>query len=253
MKLTLADIVKNIITEDISTDEVLDAIYNKRYVRIKYDDGKKSDHGNPRGSRVIQPVAVGTTKKGFPVVRAFQASGNSRKGSPNWKFFRLDRIKKWEPYKKKTFNVLPDDSFGEYNKVGDKSMLHFIDNAKFVDDNTPLANVRKKWDAIKNGPKLSTKNAQGPIAAPQQRKQNVFTSQPNSEKWKQYAKNVDNTEKKGEDFWKMFDLADAERNIQNTGPIQNSSYDEDYYDIDDVDFDENNFTNNKTINGSRSK
>lgn len=242
MKLTLADIIKGIITEDVSTDEVLDAIHNKRYVKIKYDDGKE---GNTKGVRVIQPVAVGTTKKGYPVVRAFQTSGSSRKGSPNWKFFRLDRITKWRPYKTKTFKFLPDESFGKYNTVGDKTMGSFIDNAKFGDEDnfiSPREREQRKWDAIMNGPKLSTKNIQGPIAAPQQRKQNVYTSHPNSEKWKQFAKNVDNTEKKGEDFWKLFDLADAERNIQNTRPIYNNSYDEDYYDIDDVDFDENNFT-----------
>ena len=259
MKLTLASILKDLLKEDVSTDEVLDAIRNKKYVRIRYDDGKDSDHGNPRGSRVIQPMAIGTTKKGHPVVRAFQVSGNSRKGAPNWKFFRLDRINKWEPYKKKTFGTLPDYSFGKYNKVGDKLMGSFIDNAKFVDDDTPLGNVRKNWDAIKNGPKLSTKNAQGPISAAQQRKQNVYTSQPNSEKWSQFAKNVSNDDAKGDDFWKMYDLASAEADMQNrgqqqnSGPIHNSSYDEDYYDIDDVDFDENNFEEKNINDASRSK
>lgn len=252
MGLTLGEIIKGIINEGVSTDEVLDAIRNRRYVRIKYDDKKKGNHGNPRGSRVIQPFAVGTTKSGHPVVRAFQTSPNSRKGAPNWKFFRLDRIEKWQPYKKKTFNSTPDSSFGVYNTIGDDTMGTFIDNVKFLDPNSPLAKVKQGYEDMINAPKVSTKNAKGPIAATNQRKQNVFTSQPNSKKWAEYAKNVDNTERKGEDFWKLFDLGTKGEQDQeeldysyNSGPIQNNGYDEDTYDVDDVDFDENNFITNK--------
>ena len=241
MRLTLADILKGIITEEVSTDEVLDAIHNRRYVKIKYNDGKPD---YPKGTRVIQPVAVGTTKKGYPVVRAFQAGGNSRRGAPKWKYFRLDRITNWTPYKTKTFNRPPDDL---YNRVGDKSMQTFIDNAKFVDDDTPLSRVKNDWETIKNGPKLSAKNTEGPINAPQQRKKNVFNRQHFGDKHVSIAKNVTDDGNKGEDFWKMYDLASAEKDVQNNGgPIRNSSYDEDYYDIDDVDFEENEYENGNT-------
>ena len=91
INLTLYDIVKNLLKEDVSSDEVLDAIRGKYHVRIKYDDGMEDNGGNPKGSRVIQPMALGTTKKGYPVVRAFQVSGNSRRGAPKWKFFRIDK------------------------------------------------------------------------------------------------------------------------------------------------------------------
>ena len=111
MGLTLYDIIKHIINESVSGEEVLDAIHNKKYVRIKYDDGKPAmkgvDKGNPKGSRVILPMAYGTTKAGNPVVRAFQWNGNSRRGAPKWKFFRLDRITSWKPFRKQ-YSAPPD-------------------------------------------------------------------------------------------------------------------------------------------------
>ena len=101
ISLKLCDIVKNLLKEDVSSDEVLDAIRNKYHVRISYDDDMPDNGGNPKGSRVIQPMAIGTTKKGYPVVRAFQVSGNSRRGAPQWKFFRLDRVTSWSPMRYK--------------------------------------------------------------------------------------------------------------------------------------------------------
>ena len=252
--LTLYDIVKNLLNEDVSSDEVLDAIRNKYHVRINYDDKMKDNGSNPKGSRVIQPMALGTTKKGYPVVRAFQVSGNSRRGAPNWKFFRLDRVTSWRPMRNKKFFTIPDASYGEYNKVGDRSMRSFIDNAKFDDMSDPLARARAERQGISNAPKVSTKNAQGPIAAHQQWKKNVFTSQPNSKKYAQFARNVDQSGNKENDFWADYERAQQEADIQNQaprpepqeiGPIDNNSYDNNSYEVNDVDFNENNFIKNK--------
>lgn len=247
MGLTLYDIVKPLLSEGVSDDAVIDAIHNKYHVKIKYDDGGDDSGNNPKGSRVIQPMAIGRTKKGFPVVRAFQVNGNSRRGAPRWKFFRLDRIKSWLPMRKKKFFNLPDESFGKYNFNGDKTMGTFIDNAKFDDMSDTLSRERAKTQTIKNAPKISTKNVQGPIDANQQWKKNVFTSQPNSERYKQYAKNIKDTEddinRFDDDIWAA---AERERDAQNepnrTGPINNSYEDE--YDINDVDFNENDFIKN---------
>ena len=142
INLTLYDIVKNLLKEDVSSDEVLNAIRGKYHVRINYDDGMEDNGGNPKGSRVIQPMALGTTKKGYPVVRAFQVSGNSRRGAPKWKFFRLDRVTSWRPMRNKRFLNTPDDAYGEYNKTGDRTMQTFVDNAKFGDMNDPLERAR---------------------------------------------------------------------------------------------------------------
>ena len=241
-KKNLHNRIKYFLNEAIDDASVLDAVRNKYYVRIKYDDGMSDNGMNSKGSRVIQPMAIGTTKKGYPVVRAFQVGGGSRRGAPNWKFFRLDRITSWLPMKKKNFFTPPDSSFGEYNRTGDKTMGMFVDNSKFNDLNSPLERARAERQNVSNAPKVSTKNAKGPISANQQWKKNVFTSQPNSKKYAQIAKNVNNTEKKDDDFWKLFDLNDAENALMQNqrGPVNN----DDQYDINDVDYDENNFVNN---------
>lgn len=253
ISLTLYDIIKGLLKEDVSSDEVLDAINNKYHVRMTYDDGMEDNGGNPKGSRVIQPMALGTTKKGYPVVRAFQVNGNSRRGAPKWKFFRLDRVTSWRPMKNKKFFTTPDSSFGEYNRFGDRSMGTFVDNAKFGDMNDPLTRARAERQSVSNAPKVSTKNAQGPISANQQWKRNVFTSQPNSDRYTQFARNVDKTGAKTDSYWDDYEKALQQADIQNqapkpqepkTGPIDNS-YDENFYDVNDVDFNENNFIKNK--------
>lgn len=253
ISLKLCDIVKNLLKEDVSSDEVLDAIRNKYHVRISYDDGMPDNGGNPKGSRVIQPMAIGTTKKGYPVVRAFQVSGNSRRGAPKWKFFRLDRVTSWRPMRNKKFFTTPDDGYGEYNRVGDRSMGTFVDNAKFGDMNDPLERARAERQQAASAPKVSTKNAQGPISANQQWKKNVFTSQPNSERYAQFARNVDKSGEKTDEYWDDYERALQQANAQNqaprppqsqSGPVDNS-YDENFYDVNDVDFNENNFIKNK--------
>jgi hypothetical protein len=240
MALLLEDIIGSLLNEGIDSESVLDAIQNKYYVRISYDDGKDDPRGvgDPKGSRLIQPMAIGTTKKGFPVVRAFQLNGNSRKGAPNWKFFRLDRIKTWRPMKNKRFAAPPDESFGVYNRVGDKSMGSFTDNAKFDDMDSPLAAARARRQNIVNAPKMSVKNAQGPITANQQWKKNVYTSQPNSQRYKDIAKNIDNsryTLDKWADYEKALQQAQEQDAERKSGPINQQQYDEydDYFDEDD--------------------
>ena len=54
-------------------------------------------------------------------------------------------------------------------------------------------------------------------------------------------KNIDTTPKKDDDFWKLFDLNDAEQTMtQNPqGPVNTNGYDSD-----EVDFDENDYINN---------
>ena len=84
-------------------------------MRIKYDDQLEDNGGNTKGTRVIMPMALGTPKKGYPVVRAYQEGGSSRRGVPKWKFFRLDRITSWSPYPKKKFFQAPSG----YNPNGD--------------------------------------------------------------------------------------------------------------------------------------
>ena len=238
-KITLRDRIKPFLNEEIDSDSVLQSIRNKNKVRIKYDDQMEDNGGNAKGTRVIMPVAIGTTKKGYPVVRAWQEGGGSRRGIPKWKFFRLDRITSWQPFKNKKFYEAPNG----YNPNGDRTMGTFIDNAKFDDFISPLEREKMRYqNDVKVGQQKN--NQQGPIQQPritQQWKKNAYTSQPNSKKYGIIRKNVDATPKKDDDFWKLFDLNDAEQTMtQNQqGPINNNSYDSD-----EVDFDENDYINN---------
>ena len=238
MKITLRDRIKPFLNEAIDSDSVLQAIRNKNKVRIKYDDQQEDNGTNSKGSRVIMPMAIGTTKKGYPVVRAYQEGGSSRRGVPKWKFFRLDRITSWIPYPKKKFFQAPSG----YNPNGDKTMGTFIDNAKFDDFVSPLEKQRLQYqNDVKMG---QQQNNKGPITQPrvtQQWKKNVYTSQPNSKKYDMIRKNIENTPKKDNDFWRLFDLNDAENAMmQNQGGPVN----DDGYDTNDVDFDENDYKKN---------
>ena len=239
MKITLRDRIKPFLNEEIDSDSVLQAIRNKNKVRIKYDVQMEDNGGNSKGTRVIMPMAIGTTKKGYPVVRAWQEGGGSRRGIPKWKFFRLDRITSWMPLKNKKFFQAPNG----YNPNGDRTMGTFIDNAKFDDFISPLEREKMRYqNDVKVGQQKN--NQQGPIQQPrvtQQWKKNAYTSQPNSKKYDMIRKNIDATPKKDDDFWKLFDLNDAEQTIaQNPqGPVNTNGYDSD-----EVDFDENDYINN---------
>lgn len=239
MKITLRDRIKPFLNEEIDSDSVLQAIRTKSKVRIKYDDQMEDNGGNSKGTRVILPMAIGTTRKGYPVVRAYQEGGGSRRGVPKWKFFRLDRITSWMPLKNKKFFQAPDG----YNPNGDETMGTFIDNAKFDDFVSPLEREKMRFqNDVKVG--QQKQNKQGPIQQPrvtQQWKKNVYTSQPNSKKYDMIRKNIDATPKKGDDFWNLFDLNDAEQAmIQNPqGPVNTNGYDSD-----EVDFNENDYINN---------
>lgn len=104
------------INESIATvSNVNDAINNLTQVEIRYNSG-----GEPvaTGRRIIYPVAYGLTKSGNPVIRAFEPYGDTKTKVPAWKFFRLDRIKRWRPLKK-TFK---GEVLNGFNENGDESM-----------------------------------------------------------------------------------------------------------------------------------
>lgn len=240
--------INNIVKEAVDLNTVRQAIRNKKYVELYYDDKNPSEEGNPRGKRIIMPLDVGTSEAGNLVLRAYQVNGNSRTGAPDYIYPRLDRVEKWKEMKK-TFNAPPDN---RYNFHGDRSMNHVDTQANFNLPTQGDVDVARLKDAA-NAPKVSTKNAQGPISANQQWKKNVFTSQPNSKRYAQFARNVDKTGEKTDEYWDDYERALQQANAQNqaprppqtqSGPVDNS-YDEDFYDVNDVDFNENNFIKNK--------
>ena len=93
----------SLITEGVSNSVIKDAVTNKHTCDLRYLDDEKLPNGGQ--VRTIQPVAYGYSKKGNPVIRAYQTSGPSLKVNekgiplPDWRLFRVDRIKSMIPKK----------------------------------------------------------------------------------------------------------------------------------------------------------
>ena len=223
MSLNLYEILQKVLNESVGSNEVSDVINNHNYVDITYSD----EDNNAPGRRLIQPYAYGITMAGNECLRAFQISGDTLRGEPKWKLFLLKRITSWHP-RKQTFNIPPPMqgyNAPDYNRDGDGTMSKVILQAKFegIDDTLGAARAQKEF--VKGAPKIASKNTQGPIPnASQQWKKNVFTSQPNSKKYAQWAKNVEDTDTQfnrfDDDIWAK---AEAEKQQQDNAMLQNSA------------------------------
>ena len=104
-----------LLREDTSVDAINNAINNMHPLRIVYN----GPSGTANGERVIYPVAYGISTAGNPVVRAFQPQGSTSTEVPAWKFFRIDRIKRWDNDNSRTFN--PEELNG-FNEKGDEQI-----------------------------------------------------------------------------------------------------------------------------------
>jgi len=126
--MKLYNTLNSLILEVASKDQIIDAITNRRVCVIYYN----GDEPGGRGLRVIEPVAFGYSKRGNPVLRAWDYEGAShtaylgKKPLPGWRLFRVDRITYYQP-SAETFN----EPRPNYNPNGDKSMSKVIVNAKF--------------------------------------------------------------------------------------------------------------------------
>lgn len=117
-----------LIREDASVDAINNAVNNMHPVRIVYN----GPSGTGNGEREIYPVAYGLSTAGNPVVRAFQPQGSTSSEVPSWKFFRIDRIERWDNDNSRTFN--PEELNG-FNDKGDEQIetLYAI---------SPISNVK---------------------------------------------------------------------------------------------------------------
>ena len=221
--LNLYEILQKVLNESVGSNEVSDAIINHNYVDITYSDEENSAPGR----RLIQPYAYGITMAGNECLRAFQISGDTLRGEPKWKLFLLKRITSWHP-RKQTFNIPPPMqgyNAPDYNMDGDGTMSKVILQAKFEGIDDTLGAVRAQKEFAKGAPKIASKNTQGPIPnASQQWRKNVFTSQPNSKKYAQWAKNIEDTDTQfdrfDDDIWAK---AEAEKQQQNNTMLQNNA------------------------------
>ena len=126
--MKLYNTLNNLILEVASRDQIIDAIKNRTVCAIYYD----GDEPGGRGLRVIEPVAYGLTKKGNPVVRAWDKEGAShtsylgKKPLPGWRFFRVDKMQFIRPTQE-----IFDTPRPNYNPNGDRSMERVFINAVF--------------------------------------------------------------------------------------------------------------------------
>ena len=126
--MKLYNTLNTLILEVASIDQITDAIRRRRVCVIYYN----GDEPGGRGLRVIEPVCFGYSKKGNPVLRAWDKEGAShraylgKKPLPSGRFFRVDKMEFIRPTQE-TFNEPRPD----YNPNGDKSMERVLINAKF--------------------------------------------------------------------------------------------------------------------------
>lgn len=127
--MKLYNLFENLILEGASNQQVIDAIDGKYRVNIHY----AGDDNTAAGKRHIEVYALGSTKGGNPVIRAFQLFGDTKTIIPEWKLFRLDRITRWEPTNMRFYQPVSDrdNSIPPYNHAGDRSMIGSVYNAKF--------------------------------------------------------------------------------------------------------------------------
>ena len=126
--MKLYNTLKDIILEVVAVNSVTDTIKKKQKIVIYYD----GDEPGGRGLREIEPVALGTSKAGNRVVRAWDREGASHRGYlgtkplPGWRLFRLDKILSLKPSNENFTEIRPN-----FNPNGDKSMNSIIIISKF--------------------------------------------------------------------------------------------------------------------------
>jgi predicted DNA-binding transcriptional regulator YafY len=126
--MKLFEVFKNLITEIASVDSVRKSIEDKQKIIMYYD----GDEPGGKGLRLIEPVALGRSKKNNLVVRAWDEEGASHRGflgtrpMPGWRLFKLDKIVSYKPTGDNFDTPRPN-----FNTTGDKDMISIIIMAKF--------------------------------------------------------------------------------------------------------------------------
>ena len=126
MKLT--SVFKSLLTEIASVDSVRKSIEDRQKIVMYYD----GDEPGGKGLRLIEPVALGRSKKGNLVLRAWDDEGASHRGYlgtrpvPGWRLFKLDKILSYKPTGENFDTPRPN-----FNPTGDKDMTNIIIIAKF--------------------------------------------------------------------------------------------------------------------------
>lgn len=151
-------LTESTLSEEVSPQQVIDALNNRTGVLISYNDGTGKAHP---GKRYIEPYVYGITKAGNPCIRAYQYFGDTKSGTPSWKMFRLDRIQSWIPTGEK-FDVEPQArgwAAQAFNDGGDKSMsavYNIIDlNGEAQTPDETLTKLRARTRQLQNSKPLT--------------------------------------------------------------------------------------------------
>ena len=128
--MELYNIFTDLILEAIGKPEIKSSIGNKQVVTIYY----KGDKTINAGYRDIEVYALGISKAGNPVIRAWQRRGVTDTETPGWKLFRVDKIDSWKPKKGEFFRKPISDrkrDVPKFNPNGDRSMIQIDKIAVF--------------------------------------------------------------------------------------------------------------------------
>lgn len=223
--LNLYDILLEVLNENVSPSDVVDAIKNKYQVIITYSD---EENRAPK-KRLIEPYVYGLSKAGNSVFRAYQYEGDTYRGIPKWKLFRLDRITSWTPTNVH-FNAEPKErgwNAEDYNSNGDNSMSTVLTQVSLHDNSfgdnpyekgSDLYNIRNRTNTMKASNPIKINQMKDAEYGPIQNKTTNSVADKNTPEFqKMLDKNLKITQKEKEK--RGFSLS----NGNNRGPIVNAN------------------------------
>lgn len=118
-----------LLLESVSNSQILKLIKDKKRVNLYYD----GDDNNSKGKRYVELYALGISKSGNLVVRAYQLFGDTDTENAKWKLFRLDFITKIDQTGFEIRKPISDydPTIPKFNPNGDKTMNRVHSIVKF--------------------------------------------------------------------------------------------------------------------------
>lgn len=110
-----------LLQEAVSNTKIINAIKNRLTVKFYYE----GDKNEQKGWREGDIYAFGESTRGNPVVRIYQLRGTTSTKVPDWKLFRVDKIKDIE------YIGEFEKPQSKFNPQGDNSMQKVYHLAKF--------------------------------------------------------------------------------------------------------------------------
>lgn len=179
MNISIYNAIKKILNENVEPKDVNDAIENQYQVIIKYSD----EENHAPDKRVIEPYVYGLSKANNPVIRGFQYYGDTYRGVPHWKLFRLDRITYWQPTNNH-FNASPSErgwNAEVYKANADADMSQVFSYVSFdrntENDYTDLDALRNKTRQMQQSTPINIRDLS---KEPQQQQQVQKNTEPQS-------------------------------------------------------------------------